>query len=30
VVISIFSFIGTFFLLSVYHDMREGPVLTRK
>lgn len=30
IVISIFSFIGTFFLLSVYHDMSEGSILTKK
>jgi len=30
VVISIISFFGTLFLLGVYHDMKEGPVLAHK
>ncbi len=29
-VISIISFFGTLFLLGVYHDMREGPVLAKR
>ena len=29
-VISIISFFGTLFLLGIYHDMREGPVLAKR